>query len=169
MLSTGGQAQWLRVQVQYIIFEGTTINLWEDPWLKGFGLKHHFNGQTNLHWGPPNSTPVASLIHAGKWKKPIHWPAGFDAIWEAINELEIGGCGSDILIWTGSKTGQHISSRFTEWKVSHVYREGNRVADALAAWQSEIGSTIFRPSQLNSEIRALIGEDKAGRILIRKA
>ncbi|KAK1300235.1 hypothetical protein QJS10_CPB13g01231 [Acorus calamus] len=99
-------AQWLRVQVQYIIFEGTTINLWEDPWLKGFGLKHHFNGQTNLHWGPPNSTPVASLIHAGKWKKPIHWPAGFDAIWEAINELEIGGCGSDILIWTGSKTGQ---------------------------------------------------------------
>ncbi|KAK1280891.1 hypothetical protein QJS04_geneDACA017709 [Acorus gramineus] len=63
---------------------------------------------------------------------------------------------------------QHISSRFKIGKVYHVYREGNRVADALAAWQTKIGSTIFRPSQL-SEIWALIGEDKAGRILIRKA
>ncbi|KAK1272190.1 hypothetical protein QJS04_geneDACA016200 [Acorus gramineus] len=59
---------------------------------------------------------------------------------------------------------QHLSSKFAKWKVSHVYREGNQVLDALAAWQgnqvanafttwqSEIGSIIFRPSQLNSEI-----------------
>ncbi|KAK1326095.1 hypothetical protein QJS10_CPA01g01534 [Acorus calamus] len=34
--------EWIRANVQYVVFEGKSIRLWDDPWLNGFGLKHHF-------------------------------------------------------------------------------------------------------------------------------
>ncbi|KAK1305369.1 putative ribonuclease H protein [Acorus calamus] len=45
---------WVRSLTQYVIFEGHSINIWDDPWLHGFGLRHHFHNQTLLLWGPIN-------------------------------------------------------------------------------------------------------------------
>ncbi|KAK1304881.1 hypothetical protein QJS10_CPB11g01426 [Acorus calamus] len=98
-------SSWLRSQTKFIIFEGSSINLWDDPWLKGHDLKYHFQGQISLSWGPPLLSTVHSLIQDGHWQKPSRWPREFDAIWDEISQLEVGGQGSDILIWTGHKTG----------------------------------------------------------------
>ncbi|KAK1311822.1 hypothetical protein QJS10_CPA07g00882 [Acorus calamus] len=111
--------EWIRVKTKYIIFQGNSINLWNDPWLNGHGLKHHFHGQTLLYWGPPNVATVNKFIVDGKWRKPHRWPTEFDHLWETILEIEIGGAGPDILIWTGAKLGvvnyntawHHVRSR----------------------------------------------------------
>ncbi|KAK1317394.1 hypothetical protein QJS10_CPA05g01495 [Acorus calamus] len=65
-------ASWMKAResIQYLIFEGHSINIWDDPWLNGHGLRHYFNGQALLLWGPPNATTVATLIRNGKWEKP---------------------------------------------------------------------------------------------------
>ncbi|KAK1261945.1 hypothetical protein QJS04_geneDACA011538 [Acorus gramineus] len=97
--------EWIREQLQFLIFEGKSIKLWDDPWLNGFGLKHHFNNQALLLWGPPDETTVDYLISNGKWQKPERWPPEFDHIWEDISQLEVGGKGPDILVWMGNKTG----------------------------------------------------------------
>ncbi|KAK1279308.1 hypothetical protein QJS04_geneDACA023006 [Acorus gramineus] len=62
---------------------------------------------------------------------------------------------------------EEIANTFSEWKITHIYREGNRVADALAALQSTMGSTLFSPSQLNNEIQVLLVEEKDGITQIR--
>ncbi|KAK1310312.1 hypothetical protein QJS10_CPA08g00962 [Acorus calamus] len=111
--------EWIRVKTKYIIFQGNSINLWNDPWLNGHGLKHHFHGQTLLYWGPPNVATVNKFIVDGKWRKPHRWPTEFDHLWETILEIDIGGAGPDILIWTGAKLGvvnyntawHHVRSR----------------------------------------------------------
>ncbi|KAK1318235.1 putative ribonuclease H protein [Acorus calamus] len=40
--------EWIQKDVHFIIFEGLSINLWDDPWLNGFGLRHHFRGTGTL-------------------------------------------------------------------------------------------------------------------------
>ncbi|KAK1274597.1 hypothetical protein QJS04_geneDACA023318 [Acorus gramineus] len=100
-----GSASWIRILTKYVIFEGKSINLWSDPWLKGYGLDHFFNSRGRFLWGPPQSTSVGLLIHAGTWVKPPRWPQDLDDLWEEIAQLDVGGEGEDILVWTGNKTG----------------------------------------------------------------
>ncbi|KAK1321152.1 hypothetical protein QJS10_CPA03g00790 [Acorus calamus] len=83
-----------------------TINIWTDPWLHGFGLQHYLQGSTLLCWGPPREVLLNTLIQDGKWHKPHRWPSENDELWNDIAELEVGGGGRDILVWTGSKTGK---------------------------------------------------------------
>ncbi|KAK1279051.1 hypothetical protein QJS04_geneDACA014754 [Acorus gramineus] len=67
--------------------------------------------------------------------------------------------------WTVFQTLRQIkviTDTLSEWKVTHVYREGNRVVDALAALQSQIGSIFFPSSKLTSEIENFLHEDKDG-------
>ncbi|KAK1278312.1 hypothetical protein QJS04_geneDACA023361 [Acorus gramineus] len=284
--------------------------------MKGFGLQKHFNGQSLLTWGPPSEVFVAAFIQDGMWCKLALWPSEFDYVRDEISQLGIGGCGSDILVWTGSKTAyiwtailkslkipratfignlcedsssllskacgdlfsvllvqktsitvqvkwspppidwvkansdgslsedrfgygaitrnssgdciQTIAARtraasinllelkgildelclskgntskvwsesdsttavawaqgkgifpwaalrdlreiktlvalLTDWKISHVFREGNRVADVLAHWQSPLGSIVLSPNQMNHEIQKLVLEDKEGQL-----
>ncbi|KAK1291403.1 hypothetical protein QJS10_CPB17g00356 [Acorus calamus] len=109
---------WLRDNTNFIITDGKSINLWDDPWINGFGLKHYFNNLSLLHWGPPRNASVASLIVDGKWRKPIRWPSEFNNVWDVIEQLGIGGYGPDILVWTGSKNGQvSCSSAWNRQKV----------------------------------------------------
>ncbi|KAK1307975.1 hypothetical protein QJS10_CPA09g00777 [Acorus calamus] len=56
----------------------------------------------------------------------------------------------------------HLLQQFDGWRLSHIYREGNHVADFLAAARSSLGSTLFDPSQLGSDLNTLIKEDKEG-------
>ncbi|KAK1260302.1 hypothetical protein QJS04_geneDACA020315 [Acorus gramineus] len=56
--------------------------------------------------------------------------------------------------------GGKLLLNFKAWKVTHIYREGNQVADYLAAAQSPLGSTIFHPEQLGTELTTLIKADK---------
>ncbi|KAK1321880.1 hypothetical protein QJS10_CPA03g01261 [Acorus calamus] len=107
--------EWIKKDVIYIIFNGLTINLWDDPWLHGSGLKHHFNGAISFLWGPPRTTSVHSLISNCNWAKPSRWPASFDYVWDLITDLEVGGCGPDILVWKGHKSGQVSTS--AAWNV----------------------------------------------------
>ncbi|KAK1278554.1 hypothetical protein QJS04_geneDACA017203 [Acorus gramineus] len=62
-----------------------------------------------------------------------------------------------------------LTAPLKEWKISHVYREGNRVADCLAAAQSEIGVSYLQPSQLGNDIKELIWHDKHGTIHLRSS
>ncbi|KAK1323327.1 hypothetical protein QJS10_CPA02g00873 [Acorus calamus] len=80
-----------------------SINLWTDPWLQGHGLQHHFQGPPLLCWGPPREVTLSTLFRDGKWHKPHRWPAEHASKWDVIKEIEIGGDGNDIMIWTGSK------------------------------------------------------------------
>ncbi|KAK1259493.1 hypothetical protein QJS04_geneDACA023252 [Acorus gramineus] len=58
-------------------------------------------------------------------------------------------------------------AQFASWRVSHIFREGNRVADFLAAARSSLGSTIYAPSLLGSDLQALIQDDKQSRSQLR--
>ncbi|KAK1307944.1 hypothetical protein QJS10_CPA09g00578 [Acorus calamus] len=96
---------WIRTHTKFVIFKGESINLWHDPWLHGHGLRHHFGGVNTLSWGPPKETHLDKLIKEGKWCKPLRWPSEFDPLWDEIIDLDIGGIGPDILVWTGASSG----------------------------------------------------------------
>ncbi|KAK1298658.1 hypothetical protein QJS10_CPB14g01525 [Acorus calamus] len=87
---------WIASKVQFIIFEGKAINIWWDPWLNGFGLKHYL-GRPSYIWGPPSSASLDILIHNGSWRKPPRWPVSLDGIWQDIIQIEVGGTGEDVL------------------------------------------------------------------------
>ncbi|KAK1295842.1 hypothetical protein QJS10_CPB15g00882 [Acorus calamus] len=96
--------QWIYPKVQYIIFEGKSINIWTDPWLNGQGLKRYF-GRTSYIWGPPSKATLNLFMSNGKWEKPSRWPSALEHIWKDIEQIDIGGRGEDVLIWTHHKTG----------------------------------------------------------------
>ncbi|KAK1305041.1 hypothetical protein QJS10_CPB11g01559 [Acorus calamus] len=56
----------------------------------------------------------------------------------------------------------NLLQQFDGWRLSHIYKEGNHVADFLAAARSSLGSTLFDPSQLGCDLNTLIKEDKEG-------
>ncbi|KAK1314284.1 hypothetical protein QJS10_CPA06g00011 [Acorus calamus] len=64
---------------------------------------------------------------------------------------------------------QQISAQFLDWKVSYTFRDGNRVADILAATRSSMGSSIFDPLHLPGDVQRLIDEEKTGFPHIRKS
>ncbi|KAK1316673.1 hypothetical protein QJS10_CPA05g01847 [Acorus calamus] len=71
--------EWVVTHTKYIIFQGLSINLWQDPWLNG--SLHQAIGRTLLSWGPPDSTSVAVFIKEGEWCKPPRWPQDIDYLW----------------------------------------------------------------------------------------
>ncbi|KAK1302589.1 hypothetical protein QJS10_CPB12g00424 [Acorus calamus] len=101
-----------------------SINTWHDPWLKSLWLHKHFNGQSLLTWGPPSEVSVAAFIKDGMWCKPARWPSEFDNIWDEISQLDIGGTGSDILVWTGSKIAYIWMAMLKSMKIPTVRHEG---------------------------------------------
>ncbi|KAK1324302.1 hypothetical protein QJS10_CPA01g01778 [Acorus calamus] len=63
--------------------------------------------------------------------------------------------GKGVIPWTALRDLRlihHISSQLTKLKASHVFREGNRVADCLASLQSSIGTSVLQPSHQSAEI-----------------
>ncbi|KAK1308508.1 hypothetical protein QJS10_CPA09g01008 [Acorus calamus] len=54
---------------------------------------------------------MAAFIQDGRWCKPTRWPPKFDNVWEEISQLDVGGSGPDILVWTGSKTGRLVTKQ----------------------------------------------------------
>ncbi|KAK1326813.1 hypothetical protein QJS10_CPA01g01649 [Acorus calamus] len=60
-----------------------------------------------------------------------------------------------------------LVGQLIDWKITHVYREANSVADLLASTQSTIDTSIFSPSQLWEDIQALLQDDKAGKVYDR--
>ncbi|KAK1312551.1 hypothetical protein QJS10_CPA07g00359 [Acorus calamus] len=101
---------------------GKSINLWTDPWLQGHGLQHHFQGPPLLCWGPPREVTLNTLFRDGKWHKPHRWLAEHASMWDVIKEIEIGGDGNDIMIWTGSKSGMMTYS--SAWE--HIRKKASQ-------------------------------------------
>ncbi|KAK1284164.1 hypothetical protein QJS10_CPB21g01730 [Acorus calamus] len=128
--------EWIRPKTHYVIFDDHTINLWFDPWLRGYGLAYHFHGQPLLCWGPPKYTTVSKFIIDGQWRKPSRWPIDLDSLWEEISELDVGGVGPDILIWKGAKTGR-ITYK-TAWTFT-------RSRGSLVPWARELWHPIQPP------------------------
>ncbi|KAK1274196.1 hypothetical protein QJS04_geneDACA007971 [Acorus gramineus] len=58
----------------------------------------------------------------------------------------------------------------TDWKVSHIHREGNAPApvDLLTAFQSARGETSFLPNDIRQELRSVLEQDQLGTQFIRK-
>ncbi|KAK1302840.1 hypothetical protein QJS10_CPB12g01232 [Acorus calamus] len=129
---------WVKVATQYVIFSGKTINLWSDPWFQGNGLQHLFQGPPLLSWGPPREVMLCTLFRDGKWHKPHRWPAEHASVWDDITELEIGGEGNDILIWTGSKSGKMSYS--SAWE--YIRKKGPQTT-----WAKELWRPIQPPSR----------------------
>ncbi|KAK1323554.1 hypothetical protein QJS10_CPA02g01013 [Acorus calamus] len=127
---------WIRQSTKYVVFAGETINLWYDPWLHGNGLHHHFNGEHLLSWGPQKLS--ISTVSEGKWRNPLRWPSSFDPLWGEIAEIEIGGTGPGVLIWTGAKFGS--PSYRTAWE--YVRKKG-----APTPWSMSIWHRIQPPRQ----------------------
>ncbi|KAK1308787.1 hypothetical protein QJS10_CPA09g00893 [Acorus calamus] len=84
-------------KVQYLIFEGKTINLWFDPWMNGKGLEQYF-GHLTYDWGHPKEATLASFIKDGQWARPKRCPVELEMLWSDIQQLEVGGLGDDLLI-----------------------------------------------------------------------
>ncbi|KAK1287415.1 hypothetical protein QJS10_CPB19g00634 [Acorus calamus] len=95
---------WIAAKARYIIFDGSSINIWYDPWLNGKSLRDLI-GSELLIWAPPHSTPLSVLIQEEKWCKPARWHSDLDVFWEEIKLLEVGETGPDILVWLSSRTG----------------------------------------------------------------
>ncbi|KAK1308196.1 hypothetical protein QJS10_CPA09g00976 [Acorus calamus] len=68
-------------------------------------------------------------------------------VWSETDSSMVLGTGT--IPWTTFEYLREIKeivNSFNEWKITHVYREGNRVVDALAALQFQMGFTIFSSS-----------------------
>ncbi|KAK1301969.1 hypothetical protein QJS10_CPB12g01036 [Acorus calamus] len=131
-----GSKSWVRPLTRFIIFEGHSINIWDDPWLQGYGLRHHFHNQALLSWGPIDQAKVSLFIKDGRWVKPNRWPTEFNDVWNSIIEMDIGRSGPDILIWPGHKTGQITTP--AAW--NHV-----RKHHPPLVWTSEVWNSIQPP------------------------
>ncbi|KAK1308766.1 hypothetical protein QJS10_CPA09g00507 [Acorus calamus] len=128
---------WVRPLTRFIIFEGHSINIWDDPWLQGYRLRHHFHNQALLSWGPIDQAKVSLFIKDGRWVKPDRWrPIEFNDVWNSIIEMDIGGSGPDILIWIDHKTGQITTP--AAW--NHV-----RKHHPPLVWTSEVWNSIQPP------------------------
>ncbi|KAK1307937.1 hypothetical protein QJS10_CPA09g00577 [Acorus calamus] len=105
--------EWIQPAVKFLIFSGREVNLWDDPWIAGKGLSDWL-GETSYIFGPPKLASVAKLIHNDHWRKPQRWPPTLSALWEEISEEEVGGTGTDILIWPHSRSGSLSNSQAWE-------------------------------------------------------
>ncbi|KAK1268120.1 hypothetical protein QJS04_geneDACA008274 [Acorus gramineus] len=108
------------------------------------GMTHGYRGTAcntitmahRLCWGPPHSTMLCTLIVDGKWQKPFRWLADLNHLWEEILEIEVGGEGPDILIWSGANS----------WKISYnsAWHEVRAASEALS-WTKELWHPIQPP------------------------
>lgn len=139
--------EWVRSKTKYVIFNGTSINLWNDPWLRGHDLQNHFNGAHLLGWGPPSELIASKIITDNSWRKPPRWPTEFDVLWEEISNLEIGEIGPDDLLsldWVknwllvhhyGLKFHQHLSSNpFVDQRYMVFNPTSQKESSLLASW-----------------------------------
>ncbi|KAK1269603.1 hypothetical protein QJS04_geneDACA008288 [Acorus gramineus] len=55
-----------------------------------------------------------------------------------------------------------ILASLDAWKASHTYREGNQVADHLAAWRNSLGQTTIGPHEAWQEPQQLLTQDVVG-------
>ncbi|KAK1310993.1 hypothetical protein QJS10_CPA08g00600 [Acorus calamus] len=69
------------------------------------------------------------------------------------------------LPWTTLKLMRKFSlevRRLEEWKISHIFREGNCLADILASQRQTMGEQLFFPNQTRGELEAALLSDRAG-------
>ncbi|KAK1285578.1 hypothetical protein QJS10_CPB20g00783 [Acorus calamus] len=79
---------------------------------------------------------LSTLIVDGKWQKPFRWPADLNHLWEEILEIEVGGEGPDILIWSRANSGK-ISYNFAWHEV--------RAESEAMSWTKELWHPIQPP------------------------
>ncbi|KAK1277704.1 hypothetical protein QJS04_geneDACA022244 [Acorus gramineus] len=57
---------------------------------------------------------------------------------------------------------QHILASLQQWRISHVFREGNQVADYLAAMRTTSRNSILRPDEFDPSLHLILSKDAAG-------
>lgn len=60
------------------------------------------------------------------------------------------------------EVSKQILSSFCSWKLLHILREGNQVADWLSKWVSDDGERIVSPSQIPPDLLPLLRKDADG-------
>ncbi|KAK1296597.1 hypothetical protein QJS10_CPB15g00836 [Acorus calamus] len=60
-----------------------------------------------------------------------------------------------------------ILSSLTQWRVSHVFREGNQAADYLASLRMMLGNTYLLPDQFDGTLQHILAKDASGENYIR--
>ncbi|KAK1324410.1 hypothetical protein QJS10_CPA01g02310 [Acorus calamus] len=99
------QRTWLKPKIRYLIFSGSQINLWHDPWVEGKSLSDHLPENFIRHLGEILTTPVTMVIYRDISKKPDRWPSAHDSLWDTISRMSMGGSRVDELIWPEASSG----------------------------------------------------------------
>ncbi|KAK1280321.1 hypothetical protein QJS04_geneDACA021291 [Acorus gramineus] len=128
-------------------FEALSTRVWADSInlleLKGLveGMQLCHSLRASRVWLESDSTTAIAWIH-GRGIIP----------WRAFRDL---------------RTFSTLSNSLLEWKATHVYREGNQVADHLAAFQSAMGYQIHEPPDFWPDLLKLLMKDKDGKVTTR--
>ncbi|KAK1288881.1 hypothetical protein QJS10_CPB19g00364 [Acorus calamus] len=72
---------WIKQHVRYIIYSGSQVQLWTDPWINGASLDDLLSPPTSIRSQP---LIVASLLVNGIWTKPPWWEPGWDMVWAIL-------------------------------------------------------------------------------------
>ncbi|KAK1327173.1 hypothetical protein QJS10_CPA01g01639 [Acorus calamus] len=80
--------------------------------------------------------------------------------------------GTGSLPWTALRIQRKLQmglALLQSWKISHVHREGNSVADLLASHRTSNGTSIYQIHDLWPTIEELLRKDKSGTIYMRSS
>ncbi|KAK1299002.1 hypothetical protein QJS10_CPB14g01038 [Acorus calamus] len=78
--------------------------------------------------------------------------------------------GKGCIPWRALRTQTELINllpSFDAWQASHVFHEGNQVADHLASWRDTSGSTTIAPHEAGQELQKLLAQDAIGTIYTR--
>ncbi|KAK1274577.1 hypothetical protein QJS04_geneDACA010893 [Acorus gramineus] len=107
----------------------SSINILE---LKGLvaGVQLAINCKAAHVWSESDSTTVVAWV-SGRGCPP----------WTTLRDL---------------RNLQILLTSLLQWRITHAYREGNKAADFLAAYQSPMGISIFPPTPLSEDLQLII-------------